>query len=158
RFYNEICMLDHLSRGRNELGVGRGVSAIESAYYGLGSIEESRDCYRETLDIFVEACQTHTLNYQGKHFAFRDLELFNRPFQRPYPPLWFPSSNRDSVAFTASHGYSTVFNFDSAADVRSLCDHYREVWVAHKDDEGRHNGHVGRPWLGKRHHIVIADT
>ena len=29
RLYNEVCMLDHLSRGRLELGVGRGVSPIE---------------------------------------------------------------------------------------------------------------------------------
>ena len=34
RLYNEICMLDQMSRGRVELGVGRGVSLFESAYYG----------------------------------------------------------------------------------------------------------------------------
>src|SRR5437879_9090598 len=42
RFYNEVCMLDQLSAGRLELGVGRGVSPIESLVYGLKSIDESR--------------------------------------------------------------------------------------------------------------------
>ena len=42
RFYNEICMLDHMSGGRLELGVGRGVSPIESSFYGMKSIDESR--------------------------------------------------------------------------------------------------------------------
>src|SRR5579864_5779153 len=35
RFYSEVCMLDHLSGGRLELGVGRGVSPIESKVFGM---------------------------------------------------------------------------------------------------------------------------
>src|SRR4249920_4285087 len=73
RFYNEICMLDHMSGGRIELGVGRGVSPIESAYFGMKSIDESRERYRETLDVFFAACGGKVLNYEGKHFAYRDL-------------------------------------------------------------------------------------
>ena len=41
RFYNEVCMLDQLSGGRLELGVGRGVSPIESMIFGLKSIDEA---------------------------------------------------------------------------------------------------------------------
>ncbi len=57
RFYNEVCMLDQLSRGRLEVGVGRGVSPIESKIFGVAGIEESRDKYRETLDVFFAACK-----------------------------------------------------------------------------------------------------
>src|SRR5260370_25066965 len=35
RLVEEICMLDQLSKGRFELGVGRGISPIETAYYGV---------------------------------------------------------------------------------------------------------------------------
>src|ERR1700759_3766585 len=35
RAYEEICMLDHLSEGRLELGFGRGVSPIEVGFYGV---------------------------------------------------------------------------------------------------------------------------
>ena len=66
RLYNEICMLDQLSGGRLELGVGRGVSPIESRIFGLQSIEESREKYRETLDSFFAACAGPTLiSYSG---------------------------------------------------------------------------------------------
>ena len=144
RFYNEVCMLDHLSRGRLELGVGRGISPIESAYYGITSVEESRERYRETLDIFLQACATSVLNYQGKYHSYADLELYNHPYQRPYPPLWFPSSDRGSIEFTAAHGYNTVLN-SSVGQVRGLYEQYREAWVRHRNDPGRHNGHVAAP-------------
>src|SRR5712692_9833105 len=87
RFYNEVCMLDQMSGGRLELGVGRGVSPIESLVFGMQNIEQSRERYRETLEVFFEACRERTLNYQGKYFQYRDVELYNKPVQEPYPPL-----------------------------------------------------------------------
>ena len=157
RFYGEICMLDHLSNGRLELGVGRGVSPIESLAYGLKSIDESRDKYRETLDIFFEACRSNTLNYRGKHYSYQDVELHVKPVQQPYPPLWFPTSNKESIDFTASHGYHTAF-LGKIADVRPLFDRYRETWEKHRNDPGRHNAHVRAPYLAKTAHLVIAET
>ncbi len=157
RFYNEVCMLDQLSRGRIELGVGRGISVYESAYYGIKSIDESRERYRETLDIFMAACRSEVLNHDGKYFSYRDLELYNHPYQRPYPPLWFPSSDRNSMDFVASHGYHTVVNLPTS-EVRGLYEQYRESWVRHHDDPGRHNAHVAAPKLGKSQHILVADT
>jgi alkanesulfonate monooxygenase SsuD/methylene tetrahydromethanopterin reductase-like flavin-dependent oxidoreductase (luciferase family) len=157
RFYNEICMLDQMSGGRLELGVGRGVSPIESAFFGMKSIEESRERYRETLDIFFAACGGKVLNHEGRYFSYRDLELYIHPRQRPYPPLWFPSSDQNSIEFTARHGYNTVLN-TGAAEAGKLYAQYREVWARHKDDPGRHNAHVRAPRLGKSQHVFIADT
>jgi alkanesulfonate monooxygenase SsuD/methylene tetrahydromethanopterin reductase-like flavin-dependent oxidoreductase (luciferase family) len=157
RFYNEICMLDHMSGGRLELGVGRGVSPIESAFYGMKSIDESRERYRETLDIFFAACANKALNFEGKYFSYRDLDLYIQPRQRPYPPLWFPSSDRNSIEFTARHGYHTVL-MASVAEARKLNDQYREVWARHRDEPGRHNAHVRAPKLGKSQHVFVADT
>ena len=157
RFYNEVCMLDQLSGGRLELGVGRGVSPIESLIFGLSNVEQSREKYRETLDVFFAACHSPLLNFQGKRYEFKDVELYNKPVQRPYPPLWFPSSNKDSIEFTARHGYHTAL-IARTADSKALFDQYREVWEKHKGDQGRHNGHVAEPFLAKTQHIVIAES
>jgi alkanesulfonate monooxygenase SsuD/methylene tetrahydromethanopterin reductase-like flavin-dependent oxidoreductase (luciferase family) len=157
RFYSEVCMLDHLSGGRLELGVGRGVSPIESKIFGMQSIEQSRELYRETLDVFFEASSKTTLNFSGKHYEYDNVELHVKPVQKPYPPLWFPSSNKESIDFTARHGYHTAF-LGKLADCKPLFDRYRELWRQHRNDPGRHNAHVAAPFLAKTQHLVIADT
>src|SRR6185503_18191893 len=152
RFYSEVCMLDQMSAGRLELGVGRGVSPIESLIFGLTSIDQSRERYRQTLESFFEACRSGTMSINGQQ-----AELHVKPRQRPYPPLWFPSSNKASIEFTARHGYHTAF-IGSHADCKPLFERYRELWEKHRDDPGRHNAHVASPFLARTQHLVIADT
>src|SRR5207248_7155829 len=130
---------------------------IESLIFGMQNIEQSRERYRETLEVFFEACRERVLNYQGKYFQYRDVELYNKPLQQPYPPLWFPSSNRDSIEFTASHGYHTAL-LARLADCKALFERYREIWEQHRNDPGRHNAHVAAPFLARTLHMVIADT
>jgi alkanesulfonate monooxygenase SsuD/methylene tetrahydromethanopterin reductase-like flavin-dependent oxidoreductase (luciferase family) len=102
--------------------------------------------------VFFAACQTKNLKYRGE-----DIELYNKPLQKPYPPLWFPSSNKESIEFTAKHGYHTAF-LGTAANCRAHYEQYREIWQRHRSDPGRHNAHVAEPFLAKTQHLVIADT
>jgi alkanesulfonate monooxygenase SsuD/methylene tetrahydromethanopterin reductase-like flavin-dependent oxidoreductase (luciferase family) len=141
-----------MSHGRLELGVGRGVSPIESRIFGLNSIDESRERYRQTLDSFFKATSSETMSVNGV-----EAELHVKPYQKPYPPLWFPSSNRESIEFTARHGYHTAF-IGKHSDCKPLFERYRELWEKHRHDPGRHNAHVAAPFLARTQHLVIADT
>lgn len=152
RFYNEVCMLDQLSGGRLELGVGRGVSPIESLIFGLQDIETSRSRYRETLEFFFAACGSDKVKHSGVEIA-----LYNKPVQKPYPPLWFPSSNKDSIEFTARHGYHTAI-ISSHAEAKARFAQYREVWEKNRNEPGRHNAHVAEPFLARTQHLVISQN
>ena len=159
RLANEISMLDHMTGGRIEVGVGRGVSPIEAAFFGIPNVEESRAIYRETLDIMLETFTSDELSFEGKYHSYSNFPLRVPPVQKPYPPLWFPSSNSQSVPFTAGNGFNTIFNNRfSLEETKSLVAQYKELWTEHRDDEGRMNGHVPSPKLGLSIKVYVAPT
>src|SRR5213593_3136380 len=52
RLIEEVCMLDHLSGGRLDLGIGRGVSPYELGYFGVDAAQ-SRAIFNEALAVLV---------------------------------------------------------------------------------------------------------
>jgi alkanesulfonate monooxygenase SsuD/methylene tetrahydromethanopterin reductase-like flavin-dependent oxidoreductase (luciferase family) len=159
RLANEISMLDQLTGGRLELGTGRGVSALEATYFGVHDIDHSREVYQEDLRIMLQMFTSDELSFAGKHHSYEEIPLWFHPAQRPYPPLWFPSSNEASIPFTAGHGLNTVMNnnFDKPR-VKALVDLYDETWAAHKADPDRMNGHVAMPKVGLSMKVVVGAT
>jgi alkanesulfonate monooxygenase SsuD/methylene tetrahydromethanopterin reductase-like flavin-dependent oxidoreductase (luciferase family) len=97
RLAEEIAMLDALAGGRLQVGVGRGRSPIELAYFGCDPAE-SQELYDETLAIVLQALGTGRVTFAGKHFSFTDVPLEVRPVQQPHPPLWYGLGSPDGVA------------------------------------------------------------
>ena len=50
RLFEEICMLDQMSGGRFELGVGRGISPIENGFYGVDHATPRKSSSRRGRD------------------------------------------------------------------------------------------------------------
>ena len=103
RLIEEICMLDHLSRGRLEVGVGRGVSPFELSYNKVAH-EESRHIFIDAFDCLVEGLTHETLDYAGKYFTYQNTPLPLRPYQKPHPAFWYGSSNETGAAWAGEHG------------------------------------------------------
>ena len=61
----EVCLLDHLSNGRFELGVGRGVSPFELGYHGVDAAE-SPAMLREGLDLLLRALTQDEVSFEGR--------------------------------------------------------------------------------------------
>src|SRR3954464_1282384 len=96
RAYEDMCMLDHLSGGRLELGIGRGVSPVEIGYYGVDP-EQSRPRYQEATAILMEAFAKNTLTFHGQHFHFTETPIEIKPLQQPHPPLWLGIGSPDGI-------------------------------------------------------------
>jgi alkanesulfonate monooxygenase SsuD/methylene tetrahydromethanopterin reductase-like flavin-dependent oxidoreductase (luciferase family) len=159
RLANEISMLDQMTMGRLELGVGRGVSATESAYFGVNDLDTSRRVYQEDLRILFAAFARDTLTYKGDYHTYDDIPIWMHPVQQPYPPLWFPSSNEGSIAFTAQHGLHTVLlNTIPTDHIRALVKQYDELWQAGLEGPDRMNAHVAIPKVGLSIKVFVADT
>src|SRR6185312_10383524 len=87
RLIDEICMVDQLSRGRLEIGLGRGIQPWECQVYNLDP-QDTRALFRESLDVLLMGLATGRVDYAGEHLTFRDVPVTMRPYQQPYPPLW----------------------------------------------------------------------
>ena len=81
RLIEEICMLDQLSGGRLELGVGRGFSPFELAYFGVDHLE-ARDLYQEVLAVILAGLTGDVLNHRGENFRYADVPMVMKPLQR----------------------------------------------------------------------------
>ncbi len=159
RNIEEVCFLDNLSGGRLELGIGRGISPEELAVYGL-DISESRERFQECFDILLQGLRTGEVTYHGKHYDIDNAPVPIMPLQRPYPPLWYPTSSPDRIEWVAKEGLSTLLGFtrtsiETIADGISL---YRKVWQQHQDQGGRINAHVEQPRIGATRHVFVADS
>src|SRR5258708_36041939 len=67
RVVEEICMLDQMSGGRLDLGVCRGISPIETAYFGINP-EHRQKMYLEALQIVQQALTSRTLTFHGAFY------------------------------------------------------------------------------------------
>ena len=157
RLVEEICMLDNMSRGRLDVGVGRGISPVELSFFNI-DVQDSREMFREALDAMIAALATGKLTYEGRYFSFKDVKLQIEPFQRPYPPLWYPTNSSDSMTWLATEGFNTVVHYQPMPVIRELFDLYRRLWNEHSNNPARLNAHVREPIYGISRHVYIGKT
>src|SRR5262249_50098794 len=98
RLATELALLDNLSNGRLDVGVGHGTNFNEYEFVGFGlRSDDSRERMDETLDVMVRAWTESPLVHDGKFYRLRLPELRPRPHQRPHPPVWRSASSADSL-------------------------------------------------------------
>jgi alkanesulfonate monooxygenase SsuD/methylene tetrahydromethanopterin reductase-like flavin-dependent oxidoreductase (luciferase family) len=159
RLIEEICVLDQLSGGRLELGVGRPASPFEAAIYGM-DVAESRPMALEALELLTRALATGEIDYDGRYYQMKGVRLTLRPLQQPYPPLWYPTLQASSVPWIAEHGFSIMlmFLFTAVEATGEQLRLYRQLLREHAGKPGRLNGHVAEPKQGFAIQIYVADT
>ncbi len=156
RLIGEVCMLDQISRGRLELGVGRGVSPYQLRYYGVDPAD-ARAIFNETLETLIAGLTHDRLNVDGKYHRYQDVPMELQPHQRPYPALWYPTHNMESMPYVARHGFNYV-DLGPATGVHERVDAYWRIWEQHRHEAGRLNAHVAVPKVGVLRQLFVAET
>ena len=128
RVAEEICMLDQLSAGRFELGVGRGISPIETAYYGVNP-DNRQKMYLEALQILRQALTGRTLTFHGEFYHYADVPIELEPFQKPHPPFWAGAGTPDGAEAAGRNGFHLVANA-LTSQIRTMTDRYRAAFKA----------------------------
>ncbi len=130
----QSAMLDILSQGRLDFGIGRGYLELEFKGFGL-SMEDSTGLFRESLDIIRRAWAEETISHHGKHYRFDDLRIAPKPVQRPHPPIYVASVSPPSLTWSAQNGFPIMSTgITPWADLKRLRRHYQDELTRHGFD------------------------
>jgi alkanesulfonate monooxygenase SsuD/methylene tetrahydromethanopterin reductase-like flavin-dependent oxidoreductase (luciferase family) len=150
RLIEEVAMLDSLSNGRLQLGVGRGASLIEMGFYGV-EMDDQRALFEESLAVLLKGLTSDELTHEGAHYSFDRVPMRVKPVQQPHPPLWYGAGSPDSIKWAAREGINIV-TLAYGERVRMVTDIYRQAWA----ETGRAEAEM--PLVGISRHIVVAET
>jgi alkanesulfonate monooxygenase SsuD/methylene tetrahydromethanopterin reductase-like flavin-dependent oxidoreductase (luciferase family) len=104
-------LLDQLSEGRLDLGIGKGHARLNFAAFGIQSDENEARFY-EAHDLMKAAWTGEELSFHGRFYSAERIRLVPRPFQSPHPPLWVASfGHPNSIGFAARNGYPLIHSF-----------------------------------------------
>ena len=152
RLYEELCMLDHLSEGRLEIGFGKGVSPAEQMLWGvphdeaLARTEESLDYVLSAMALTANEGLGCLFSYDGQYWSSTERPLEIGPYQKPHPPLWRPGT----LSTAAQLGASTILP-GPISIIPGQIHAYRE--------EASENGAGGHtPLLSTLRRVVVAPT
>jgi alkanesulfonate monooxygenase SsuD/methylene tetrahydromethanopterin reductase-like flavin-dependent oxidoreductase (luciferase family) len=156
RLCEEISMLDHMSRGRLEIGVGRGVSPFEMNYHKVDH-DDSRNIFVDAYECLVKGLTNDELTHEGKYYQYKNVPMPMRPLQQPHPAFWYGSSNAIGATWAGEQGMHFGANGGTA--------HAKANIEAYKAALARRGG-VAQPKaefkgggaIGILRHIVVADT
>ena len=145
-------MVDVISGGRLNFGVGRGTST-ELEQFGIG-YEESVSRLREGTAIIQQGWSGGAVDFTGKLFDYKGVRILPTPVQQPHPPFWVAASRSDDTYRWAGekgfHLLTLPYMYEPAV-LRISIDHYREALVQAGHDPST------REVLGK-FHIYVTDS
>lgn len=156
RLIEEIGMLDHLSRGRFDLGVGRGVSPFELNFHNVDP-ETSRAVFMEALEVIIAGLTSERLTFKGERFGYENVPMVVEPNQKPHPPVWYASSSPDGSAWGGSKGYHYV-TLGAMEPAKTCIDAFKDAYAKRGAPAVPGDDFPGGAAVGVLRHIVIADS
>ena len=155
RLAEDLSILDNMTRGRVEVGFGRGIWPYEGPQFHPNADprkdRENRELFRETVEIVRKIWSDQYFSHTGANYSFpaedtvfshpsfpsdqawqdgdrvTRLRVTPRPFQDPHPPLWMTVSTDNSVTTAAEMGLKACYWQPPAARIRQRMELYAEV-------------------------------
>ncbi len=147
RLLEEIGMLDQLTGGRFQVGVGRGGQPAEHSRFGLAE-EDLGAMFEEGLEILQQGFIGDLKAHKGTYYDLPDVPLRIHPVQKPHPPIWYGTASSHRNAWAAEHDVNLLCLIPNARS-REVFDDYREKLAARGKPE---------PCIGLARQLIVAPT
>lgn len=143
----QAALLDQLSKGRFDLGLGRGEATVD--YEVMSSLDHLDHGMPEALDLVMQSF-AGTVAADSDLYRFRRVSPRPHPRTRPHPPVLVASEAEATLDLAARHGLACMFFLGDHAAIADGVMRHARIAVDH--------GHQG-PW---QHAILayaqVADT
>jgi alkanesulfonate monooxygenase SsuD/methylene tetrahydromethanopterin reductase-like flavin-dependent oxidoreductase (luciferase family) len=150
RLIEEASMLDHLSNGRLEIGVGRG-GVLEAYFWGQeGDEKTNARRYEEVLGALRAGLSHDELTFAGEFFAFDRVPMRLRPYQQPTPPFWYMRNPE-----TAAQNGMNCIVVGSLDTLEANVIRYRRLWLENNPSPLTAQGRP--PMIGLVVHMLLAE-
>jgi alkanesulfonate monooxygenase SsuD/methylene tetrahydromethanopterin reductase-like flavin-dependent oxidoreductase (luciferase family) len=145
----DMCVIDNLTNGRLEFGVGRGVAPIEHFWFS-SNWPQSRERFEDVLGIIRRALNTGEVSAQGSRFYdFRTMPMATLPVQQ-HIPFWYPGN----PVIAGRFGFNLMWPGPIDAEAHAV---YVDAWNAHAGEEVRFEAPGAGPRVGCTMLLAIDD-
>lgn len=148
----DFAMLDVISDGRLDFGLGRG--SVQREAEELGATDTSAALTAEAAELIIKLWRDERVEHRGAYFQASGIRLLPRPIQRPHPPIWVGASRTpDTFAWAGRQGYHVMVlpYMMPPAEMKERLDIY---WAA-----AQAAGHdTDRLEVMAKFHVFVADT
>ena len=125
RLAEEFATLDNVAEGRLVVGLLRG-TPNEYLTFDLNPAE-ARERTDEGMELILKAwTEPQPFGWQGRHYQFRSVSVWPRPWQQPYPPTYALGTSREACEFAARLHVGLGVSFAPFEVMRKSTHYYRE--------------------------------
>jgi alkanesulfonate monooxygenase SsuD/methylene tetrahydromethanopterin reductase-like flavin-dependent oxidoreductase (luciferase family) len=157
RLAEQLALADIISRGRLDVGAGRGNRPVEFAGYRVPQVE-SRERFEETVDLLLRLWTEDGVHHDGKFYTLAGVRVIPKPYQQPHPPMYQVCVSKDGIESCALRGWP-MLNSVLFGGVDQLLQN-RDLYLAALEKTGRSEADIASllsRW-GVSRHIYVAES
>ena len=140
----QLAIIDMISRGRLVSGWVRGTGRESVSHNAPPPYNWER--FQEAHDFIVKAWTTPgPFRWEGKHYHYRYVNPWARPYQKPHPPIWLPGVvSRDSLQWAARNRIPYIMLATEMGPTKQAFELYHETAAEEGYESGTQN--IGYLW------------
>jgi alkanesulfonate monooxygenase SsuD/methylene tetrahydromethanopterin reductase-like flavin-dependent oxidoreductase (luciferase family) len=157
RIAEQFSLLDHISKGRLIIGMGRGTAYNIYEYQGYGiDHAEAQARFEEAEAIVRKAWTSEGFEHHGRFWNLKVPMLRPRPFSKPHPTLITAASGEATIVELGRQGRPFLMNVQSNAETARRVELYRQAMHAQGHDEAAIITNLDESWIWRN--VFIAET